>query len=46
MVFVAMLITFIVSKIVFSNMSRNNETVAKFDVKLLEVIGKEPLKTL
>lgn len=37
-VFVSMLLTFIISKIVFNNMGRNNTTIGKYEVKLLEVI--------
>lgn len=37
-VFTAMLLTFIISKIVFNNIGRNSEKTVKYEVKLLEVI--------
>lgn len=37
-VFSAMLLTFIVSKVLFNNLGRNSATVGKYEVKLLEVM--------
>lgn len=44
-VFAAMLLTFIISKIVFNNMGRNSAKIGKFEVKILEVVNNQSINS-